>query len=79
MPNTVTFTILVDGLCNEGMGSEARCVFETMTEEGAEPNVYTYNALMGGYCLNTKWMRPKKCSTSWLARVMHLLYIVTTS
>uniref|UniRef100_A0A6N2KQV7 Amine oxidase domain-containing protein n=1 Tax=Salix viminalis TaxID=40686 RepID=A0A6N2KQV7_SALVM len=34
MPNTVTFTILVDGLCKEGMVSEARRVFETMTEKG---------------------------------------------
>uniref|UniRef100_A0A6N2LXZ1 Uncharacterized protein n=1 Tax=Salix viminalis TaxID=40686 RepID=A0A6N2LXZ1_SALVM len=33
MPNTVTFTILVDGLCKEGMVSEARRVFETMTEK----------------------------------------------
>uniref|UniRef100_A0A6N2MS04 Uncharacterized protein n=1 Tax=Salix viminalis TaxID=40686 RepID=A0A6N2MS04_SALVM len=49
MPDTVTFTILVDGLCKEGMVSEARRVFETMPEKGVEPNVYTYNALMDGY------------------------------
>ncbi|KAG6775127.1 hypothetical protein POTOM_018555 [Populus tomentosa] len=43
MPNTVTFTVLVDGLCKEGTVSEAR----------------------------TKLMRTEKCSTSWLARVVH--------
>jgi len=48
MPNTVTFTILVDGLCKEGMVSEAQRVFETMTEKGVEPNIHTYNALMDG-------------------------------
>jgi pentatricopeptide repeat protein len=31
-----------------------------MTEEGAEPNVYTYNALMGGYCLNNQMDEAQK-------------------
>ncbi|XP_052308887.1 pentatricopeptide repeat-containing protein At1g63330-like [Populus trichocarpa] len=61
----VAFTVLVDGLCKEGMVSEARCVFETMTEKGAEPDVYTYVHCLDG------WSRRMDEAKPLLAEMSH--------
>ena len=47
-------SVLVDGLCKEGMVSEAQCVFETMTEKGAEPDAYTSVHCLDGWVLFTE-------------------------
>ena len=43
--------MLVDALCKKGMAKEAEGILKIMIPRGEKPNVYTHNALMGGYCL----------------------------
>ncbi|KAH1047008.1 hypothetical protein J1N35_037792 [Gossypium stocksii] len=49
-PDVVTYSILVDAYCKEGMVSEANDVVGTMIKQGIEPDVVTYNILVDVHC-----------------------------
>lgn len=50
-PNVVTFNVLVDILCKEGMVAETKRVIDMMIQRGIEPDTITNNSLMHGYCM----------------------------
>jgi pentatricopeptide repeat protein len=45
-PNHVTYTCLVDGLCNVGKWEEAQSLMEKMTQENILPNVQTCSIML---------------------------------
>lgn len=48
--NVVTFTTLINVLCNEGNIKETECLFELMVKMNVRPSVITYNVMIDGYC-----------------------------
>lgn len=48
-PNICTYTALVNAFAREGLCQKAEEVFEQLQEDGLEPDVYVYNALMEAY------------------------------
>ncbi|MFQ6641162.1 hypothetical protein Gotur_015453 [Gossypium turneri] len=47
-PSAVTFSTLINGLCNQSKITEAVCMFDEMTERGYEPNLIAYNIVFKG-------------------------------
>ncbi|CAI9756561.1 unnamed protein product [Fraxinus pennsylvanica] len=47
--NVVTYTMLLDGLCEEGKIKEAEEVFRVMQKDGVVPNEKSYTALVRGH------------------------------
>ncbi|MFQ6656392.1 hypothetical protein Gotur_026512, partial [Gossypium turneri] len=47
-PTAVTFSTLINGLCNQSKISEAVCMFDEMTEKGYQPNLLVYNTVLKG-------------------------------
>ncbi|KAF9610768.1 hypothetical protein IFM89_024624 [Coptis chinensis] len=47
---TATYTILICGLCNQGLEGEAQQIFEEMEKKKCFPTVMTFNALIRGLC-----------------------------
>ena len=80
-PNHVTYTCLMDGLCNVGKWEEAQSLTEKMTQENLLPNVQTCSIMhhVGlyvqrrevGRCKNTFWWDDSK--RHW-AKHNHLQY-----
>lgn len=50
-PNICTYTALVNAFAREGLCEKAEEIFEQLQEDGHEPDVYAYNALMEAYRL----------------------------
>lgn len=48
-PNICTYTALVNAFAREGLCEKAEEIFEQLQEDGLEPDVYAYNALMEAY------------------------------
>ncbi|PQQ01364.1 putative pentatricopeptide repeat-containing protein [Prunus yedoensis var. nudiflora] len=49
-PNVITYTTLIDGLCNAGRVDDALVVWNTMGKKGCTPNRIAYMALITGLC-----------------------------
>ncbi|XP_028802591.1 pentatricopeptide repeat-containing protein At1g12775, mitochondrial-like [Neltuma alba] len=49
VPNVVIYTIVIDGLCKEGLLSEASKLCSEMIRQGISPNIVTYNTLICGF------------------------------
>ena len=45
-PNVRTYTIMLKGLCKEGLIEEASEIFEKMDGSGCSPNNHTYNTII---------------------------------
>ncbi|MBA0639844.1 hypothetical protein Goklo_022848, partial [Gossypium klotzschianum] len=52
-PNVVTYSILIDALCKQGMISKAEDIVGIMTKQGIKPNVVTYDMWNSGLQLDT--------------------------
>ncbi|XXG47077.1 hypothetical protein AAC387_Pa02g1777 [Persea americana] len=50
IPNVITYTIIINGLCNEGLLEEANGLFLQMEENDFLPNTCTFNAIIRGFC-----------------------------
>ncbi|KAL0323928.1 UNVERIFIED_CONTAM: Pentatricopeptide repeat-containing protein, mitochondrial [Sesamum calycinum] len=49
VPDVVTYSVLVRGLCNKGQLENARKILEEMLKKSITPNVLIYNTLIAGY------------------------------
>ncbi|KAI3823784.1 hypothetical protein L1987_05225 [Smallanthus sonchifolius] len=59
-PNLITYSTLMDGLCEEGRLEEAVCLFEEMVSKKIVPDALTYNILINGFCRGGKVDRAVK-------------------
>ncbi|KZV20102.1 pentatricopeptide repeat-containing protein-like [Dorcoceras hygrometricum] len=50
-PDLVTYTIMIDNVCNSKNLREAMRLLEVLSEEGYKPDCYVYNTIMKGYCM----------------------------
>ncbi|XP_039161679.1 pentatricopeptide repeat-containing protein At2g17670 isoform X1 [Eucalyptus grandis] len=50
-PNLVTYTILIDNVCNTKNLREAMRLVSVLSEEGFKPDCFVYNTIMKGYCM----------------------------
>ncbi|GAA0157392.1 hypothetical protein LIER_14668 [Lithospermum erythrorhizon] len=50
-PDLVTYTIMIDNVCNGKNLREATRLLEVLSEEGIKPDAYVYNTIMKGYCM----------------------------
>ncbi|KAK9099743.1 hypothetical protein Scep_023173 [Stephania cephalantha] len=48
--SAVAYTMVVDGLCKEGMLNKALDLCATMRKRGVSPNIVTYNSVINGLC-----------------------------
>ncbi|XP_003635566.3 pentatricopeptide repeat-containing protein At2g17670 [Vitis vinifera] len=53
-PDLVTYTILIDNVCNGKNLREATRLLEVLGEAGFKPDCYVYNTIMKGYCILDK-------------------------
>ncbi|PON82703.1 Tetratricopeptide-like helical domain containing protein [Trema orientale] len=53
-PDLVTYTILIDNVCNSKNLREATRLLGVLTEEGFKPDCFLYNTIMKGYCMVSK-------------------------
>ncbi|CAK9176306.1 unnamed protein product [Ilex paraguariensis] len=49
VPDAITYTVLVHGLCNKGQIENARKVLKEMDGKNMAPSVLIYNTLIAGY------------------------------
>ena len=49
-PNSMTYSVMINGLCKMQMLSVARGLFCKMKDSGIRPTVIDYNALMTSLC-----------------------------
>ena len=49
-PGTLTYNVVVNGLCKEDRVDDALRVVEMMAKKGKKPDVVTYNTLLKGLC-----------------------------
>ncbi|KAL0351679.1 UNVERIFIED_CONTAM: Pentatricopeptide repeat-containing protein [Sesamum calycinum] len=49
-PDLVTYTIMIDNVCNSKNLREAMRLLGVLSEEGYKPDCYVYNTIMKGYC-----------------------------
>ncbi|KAH1063651.1 hypothetical protein J1N35_028638 [Gossypium stocksii] len=49
-PSAVTFSTLINGLCNQSKISEAVSIFDEMTERGYQPDLIVYSSILKGLC-----------------------------
>ena len=59
-PNEVTYTTLIDGYCRGGKVAIALTLVEWMKENGCEPNIHAYNALMNAFLQGKSSIRGRK-------------------
>ena len=52
VPNTVTYSSLIDGLCKSGRITSALDLMKEMHHKGQPADVVTYNSLLDGLCKN---------------------------
>lgn len=50
-PDLVTYTILIDNVCNKKNLREAMRLLDVLAEEGFKPDCYVYNTIMKGHCM----------------------------
>ncbi|CAA2965718.1 Hypothetical predicted protein [Olea europaea subsp. europaea] len=50
-PDLVTYTIIIDNVCNSKNLREATRLLGVLREEGYKPDCYVYNTIMKGYCM----------------------------
>jgi pentatricopeptide repeat protein len=50
IPDVVTYTTLIDGLCNVGRLADALKVFEDILVKGYSLDVYTYTVMIKEFC-----------------------------
>ncbi|XP_015932691.1 pentatricopeptide repeat-containing protein At2g17670 [Arachis duranensis] len=50
-PDLVTYTILIDNVCNTKNLREALRLVSVLNEEGFKPDCFLYNTIMKGYCM----------------------------
>ncbi|KAL5557426.1 hypothetical protein UlMin_039662 [Ulmus minor] len=50
-PDLVTYTILIDNVCNSKNLREATRLLGVLDEEGFKPDCFLYNTIMKGYCM----------------------------
>ena len=50
-PGVITFSMLIDMYCKEGIIKEANDVLKLMIDKGVMPDIITYSSLLDGYCL----------------------------
>lgn len=50
-PDLVTYTILIDNVCNTKNLREALRLVSVLSEEGFKPDCFVYNTIMKGYCM----------------------------
>lgn len=50
-PDLVTYTIMIDNVCNSKNLREATRLLGMLREEGYKPDCYVYNTIMKGYCM----------------------------
>ncbi|XP_006340813.1 pentatricopeptide repeat-containing protein At2g17670 [Solanum tuberosum] len=50
-PDLVTYTIMIDNVCNSKNLREATRLLGVLSEEGYKPDCYVYNTIMKGYCM----------------------------
>ncbi|KAI9071378.1 hypothetical protein K1719_046651 [Acacia pycnantha] len=50
-PDLVTYTILIDNVCNTKNLREALRLVSVLREEGFKPDCFVYNTIMKGYCM----------------------------
>nr|GLL38560.1 pentatricopeptide repeat-containing protein At2g17670 [Ipomoea trifida] len=50
-PDLVTYTIMIDNVCNNKNLREATRLLGVLSEEGYKPDCYVYNTIMKGYCM----------------------------
>ncbi|KAI3704488.1 hypothetical protein L1987_74709 [Smallanthus sonchifolius] len=50
-PDLVTYTILIDNVCNGKNLREAIRLLDVLKKEGFKPDCYLYNTIMKGYCM----------------------------
>ncbi|XP_062102733.1 pentatricopeptide repeat-containing protein At2g17670 [Humulus lupulus] len=53
-PDLVTYTILIDNVCNSKNLREATRLLGVLAEEGFKPDCFLYNTIMKGYCMVSK-------------------------
>ncbi|XP_054808069.1 pentatricopeptide repeat-containing protein At2g17670 [Prosopis cineraria] len=53
-PDLVTYTILIDNVCNTKNLREALRLVGVLREEGFKPDCFVYNTIMKGYCMLSK-------------------------
>ncbi|EEF40668.1 pentatricopeptide repeat-containing protein At2g17670 [Ricinus communis] len=53
-PNLVTYTILIDNVCNSKNLREAMRLLGILRECGFKPDCFVYNTIMKGYCMLSK-------------------------
>ena len=49
LPDVVTYTTVIDGLCKAQVVDRAKGVFQQMIDNGVKPDNGTYNCLIHGY------------------------------
>ncbi|CAI9111026.1 OLC1v1011159C1 [Oldenlandia corymbosa var. corymbosa] len=50
-PDLVTYTIMIDNVCNRKNLREATRLLKLLSAEGYKPDSYVYNTIMKGYCM----------------------------
>ncbi|VFQ92722.1 unnamed protein product [Cuscuta campestris] len=50
-PDLVTYTIMIDNVCNKKNIREATRLLDVLSKEGYKPDSYVYNTIMKGYCM----------------------------
>ncbi|GMY11119.1 pentatricopeptide repeat-containing protein At2g17670 [Fagus crenata] len=50
-PDLVTYTILIDNVCNTKNLREAMRLVDVLNKEGFKPDCFVYNTIMKGYCM----------------------------
>ena len=53
-PDLVTYTILIDNVCNSKNLREAMRLVGVLHESGFKPDCFVYNTIMKGYCMLSK-------------------------
>ncbi|XVF15998.1 hypothetical protein REPUB_Repub09cG0204400 [Reevesia pubescens] len=53
-PDLVTYTILIDNVCNSKNLREAMRLVGVLNESGFKPDCFVYNTIMKGYCMLSK-------------------------
>ncbi|GAV63205.1 PPR_2 domain-containing protein [Cephalotus follicularis] len=51
-PDVITCTIMINGLCKEGLPNEAYDLFRKMEDYGCVPNSCSYNTIIKGFFRN---------------------------
>lgn len=55
IPNVITYTTIIRGLCLKGDLSTALDIFEVMQQHGVQPNEWTFSILLHGCKLRSDW------------------------